>query len=289
MHGGKQDTPKNTNKKMVTKRDEKEQTTTVFLSRQKKELTMTISLHNATEYADDLSEFDLIVENAIGCLYEAGCNEKGVFNISPQMIARYIKGLPRNATVSKREVEAIDSSMRKLFSTLCRLQYSTKTMEEWGIDKISSESMVISAHHIEIKLKNGCSIAGWQILAPPVFYVHSKQIKQVIPIPYALLNTKSIFSKETQQITQLKFSLIAHVLRINNAKQKDNRQNTINISNLCEKYYPTASGSRAMQKKAIETITKILDFFKEKKFIQDYTKITTPKGHCTSIEITPKR
>lgn len=276
-------------RKLVTKRDEQKQETTVFLSRTNKELTMTISLHNATEYAGNFSEFDLIVENAIGCLYEAGSNEKGVLDISPQMIARYIKGLPRNATVSKKEVEAIDSSLRKLFSTLCKLRYSTDVMREWGISNVSTESMVVSGKHIEIKLKNGCSIAGWRILAPPVFYVHSKQIKQVIPIPCALLNTKSIFKRENQQITQLKFTLIAHVLRINNAKQKNNRQSTINVSKLCEKYYPTASRSREMQSRALETITKILDFFKEKNFIQDYTKITTQKGHCNSIEIIPKR
>lgn len=245
-------------------------------------ITLAIDLEENPEYiklACPITFFDRIVEDAIGNLYEQGYTK-----ITADMIYRQINGLKGADKVSDTAAARIERSITRLARTWIEIDYTQQAQVylKQPVKKAVMKDHIVPAKNIYIQFPNGTIKSGWLIKELPQIYSYSKTIKQIATVPTALLDTKDA-TRSTDKMIDAKYYLIAQIERIRRKPQ--------NSKILYDSLFDAIGDNvkkknRDIRLRRIEYITKMLDHFKNQKYIADYTPIIERGGRIQGVTIT---
>ena len=134
-----------------------------------------------------------------------------------------------------------------------------------------------------------------KVYAPPITFVYGSKLKQIATYPANLLNIKDTKSPKdrvniTKDAIQIRTALIERILQIKS--QYDNKNSKYhNNEVLLDKLFLNSGISeetlknRTQTKRLKDKTFKMLNGFKEKGFIKDYTKIENSKKSIYKIAI----
>lgn len=170
-----------------------------------------------------ISAYDKIVHDAVCSLYTAG-NE--IF--TPEMVYRAMNGMVESEFVSPKSIKMIVESLEKLRVTDIAIDY-TEQLRMTGSNDVFDLARVSGAMLMMQKVTvsaGGVTKWAYRIVASPILYEYSKLLKQIIPIPLQLLNTK-----ETTRSTDTVIIIRQYILqRVELMKNKKNSMHSKIIS-----------------------------------------------------------
>jgi hypothetical protein len=208
----------------------------------------------------EFTAYDRAIHNAVSSLYVAG-NQM----VTPAMVYRAVNGMKEAETVSPQSIEAVTNSLDK--SRFMRLKVNfTEEAQLRGlkIEEGEIEGNLLSAD--KIKIKSGGSLTeAYKINRMPILYQYSQYTKQILSVPFDLLDTKKA-TRNTEEIIPIKEYLIR---RIEMMKHEKNISNKIVYDTIFRKIgiEITSRNKTLVLRKAI---TAIMELWKKKKYIKDY-------------------
>ncbi len=170
-----------------------------------------------------ISAYDKIVHDAVCSLYSAG-NE--VF--TPEMVYRAMNGMVESEFVSPKSIKMIVESLEKLRVTDIAIDYTeqlrmTNSAEAFDLARVSGAMLMMQKVTVSA---GGVTKWAYRLVANPILYEYSKLLKQIIPIPLQLLNTK-----ETTRSTDTVIIIRQYILqRVELMKNKKNSMHSRIIS-----------------------------------------------------------
>ncbi|MGG3803475.1 hypothetical protein [Metabacillus fastidiosus] len=211
--------------------------------------------------------YDRSVHNAVCSIFEAGNT-----HFTTDQVYRCMNGLDDKQFVSPQAAGAITKSLDKSRRINVRIDYTNEFKErnkdDIDIQKVEEfvmEDYVLPAKKVTLKA-GGKEVSGYQLNNKPILYEYAQITNQVLTVPSKLLNTKDVI-KSTQEVIVIREYLIR---RIEVMKRNKNQTNKITL----EKIYKEIDHSEPNKdkSKAVRNIlTKLLEKFKEEKYIKDYT------------------
>ncbi|MBQ3064805.1 MAG: hypothetical protein IJC98_01060 [Clostridia bacterium] len=170
-----------------------------------------------------VTAYDKIVHDAVCSLYAAG-NE----TFTPEMVYRAMNGMIQSEFVSPKSIKMIVDSLEKMRVTDIVIDYTeqlrmTNPGESVDLARVSGAMLMMQKVTVST---GGVTKWAYRIVASPIIYEYSKMIKQIIPIPLTLLNTK-----ETTRSTDTVIIIRQYILqRVELMKNKKNHMNSRVIS-----------------------------------------------------------
>ncbi len=170
-----------------------------------------------------ISAYDKIVHDAVCSLYSAG-NE--VF--TPEMVYRAMNGMVESEFVSPKSIKMIVDSLEKLRVTDIAIDYTeqlrmTNTADDFDMARVSGAMLLMQKVTVSA---GGVTKWAYRLVANPILYEYSRLLKQIIPIPLQLLNTK-----ETTRSTDTVIIIRQYILqRVELMKNKKNNMHSRIIS-----------------------------------------------------------
>lgn len=170
-----------------------------------------------------ISAYDKIVHDAVCSLYSAG-NE--IF--TPEMVYRAMNGMVESEFVSPKSIKMIVESLEKLRVTDIAIDYTeqlrmTNTQDDFDMARVSGAMLLMQKVTVST---GGVTKWAYRLVANPILYEYSKLLKQIIPIPLQLLNTK-----ETTRSTDTVIIIRQYILqRVELMKNKKNNMHSRIIS-----------------------------------------------------------
>ncbi len=170
-----------------------------------------------------ISAYDKIVHDAVCSLYSAG-NE--IF--TPEMVYRAMNGMVESEFVSPKSIKMIVESLEKLRVTDIAIDYTeqlrmTNTQDNFDMARVSGAMLLMQKVTVST---GGVTKWAYRLVANPILYEYSKLLKQIIPIPLQLLNTK-----ETTRSTDTVIIIRQYILqRVELMKNKKNNMHSRIIS-----------------------------------------------------------
>ena len=165
-----------------------------------------------------ITAYDKIVHDAVCSLYAAG-NE--VF--TPEMVYRAMNGM-----VESEFVSMIVDSLEKLRSTDIAIDYTEQlqmTNPEDSLESARVSGAMLMMQKVTVSA-GGVTKWAYRLVSSPVLYEYSKSLRQIIPIPLQLLNTK-----ETTRSTETVIIIRQYIVqRMELMKNKKNSMNSRIIS-----------------------------------------------------------
>lgn len=225
----------------------------------------------------ELTPYDREVHDAIVTLYVGEGNEY----ITPQMVYRTMTG-DRKAKLHSKQKNAIINSIEKMMCSHIKLIASKEECKAYGFDEFSYEGVLLFAEKLTATLNNNISEA-YHLLKEPVFYTCANKKNQIDRLNIKLLN--SPVSKNEETIV-LQGYLYRRILAMKSSK----KMKPIIAYDTVYKHLDIQAASetslRNKKAKIRKTVKKILDYWKEQKFITDYIennckdKIVSITIHC---------
>ncbi len=170
-----------------------------------------------------ITAYDKIVHDAVCSLYTAG-NE----TFTPEMVYRAMNGMVESEFVSPKSIKMIVDSLEKMRVTDIAIDYTeqlrmTNPDSSFDVARVSSAMLMLQKVTVST---GGVTKWAYRLLANPVIYEYSRLLKQVIPLPLQLLNTK-----ETTRSTDTVIIIRQYLLqRVELMKNKKNNMNSRVIS-----------------------------------------------------------
>ncbi len=170
-----------------------------------------------------ISAYDKIVHDAVCSLYSAG-NE--IF--TPEMVYRAMNGMVESEFVSPKSIKMIVESLEKLRVTDIAIDYTeqlrmTNSQDDFDMARVSGAMLLMQKVTVSA---GGVTKWAYRLVANPILYEYSKLLKQIIPIPLQLLNTK-----ETTRSTDTVIIIRQYILqRVELMKNKKNNMHSRIIS-----------------------------------------------------------
>ncbi len=170
-----------------------------------------------------ITAYDKIVHDAVCSLYAAG-NE----TFTPEMVYRAMNGMVESEFVSPKSISMIVESLEKMRVTDIAIDYTdqlrmTNPADSFDLARVSGAMLLMQKVTVST---GGVTKWAYRLTATPVVYEYSKLIKQIIPIPLQLLNTK-----ETTRSTDTVIIIRQYILqRVELMKNKKNNMNSRIIS-----------------------------------------------------------
>lgn len=170
-----------------------------------------------------VTAYDKIVHDAVCSLYAAG-NE----TFTPEMVYRAMNGMIQSEFVSPKSIKMIVDSLEKMRVTDIAIDYTeqlkmTNPAEVVDLARVSGAMLMMQKVTVST---GGVTKWAYRLVASPIVYEYSKMIKQIIPIPLTLLNTK-----ETTRSTDTVIIIRQYILqRVELMKNKKNNMNSRVIS-----------------------------------------------------------
>lgn len=205
--------------------------------------------------------FDRAVHNSVCSIYEAGN-----VNFTPNQVYRCMNGLSEGEYVSPQAIGSITRSIDKTRRTYTKVIY-TDEAKAWkkDIDNCIVEDHILSAKKITLEA-GGNEVTGYKLNSKPILYEYAQVSGQVLTIPTELLNTKG-FLNSTPEVTIIKEYLIREIEWMKNKHSK--RRNQITLIGVY-KELDILNPTKEKAKKIRDSISKILDSFKDDKYIKVY-------------------
>lgn len=223
----------------------------------------------------ELIPYDREVHDAIVTLYVGEGNEY----ITPQMVYRTMTG-DRNAKLNPKQKNAIINSIEKMMCSHIKLIASKEECKAYGFDEFSYEGALLFAEKLTATLNNNISEA-YHLLKEPVFYTCADKKNQVKQSDIKLLD--SPVSKNEETIV-LQGYLYRRILAMKSSK----KMKPIIAYDTIYKHLDVQAASEASLRnkkaKIRKTIKKILDYWKEQKFITSYEE-NNCKNEIVSVTI----
>lgn len=225
----------------------------------------------------ELRPYDQEVHDAITSQYIEGGNEY----ITDSMIFDTISG-KEGATLNPRQREAISNSITKLMYSHVRIDASAEA-ERLGYDKFVYDGYLLPAERVTIAL-NGTVTECIHLFRTPPLYEYAEKRKQIGRMDVRLLDSPVNKNEETIALQGYLYR------RILSMKGSSKLSPTIKYDTVYKQLEISASSDGALRKKKLkvrETVKKILDYWKEKKFIQGYCENShkSEKGKIDSVTI----
>jgi hypothetical protein len=211
----------------------------------------------------ELTAYDREVHDAIITLYIDGGNEY----ITPQMIYQVMTGNP-DAYLHPKQAEAISESITKCMYTRLII-YASEEAKEYGFDSFKYDGNLIIGERVTATL-NGTVLECLHILRPPGLYEYANKKNQIGRFDIKLLNSPI---KKTEEIITLQGYLYRRILSMKN--KKSNLSKTIVYDTVYKQIDVTAASDGALRKKKSklrDQVKKILDYWKQEKFIAGYVE-----------------
>lgn len=155
--------------------------------------------------SDDLSfnAFDWAVMNAISSIFQSGTDK-----VTVQQILNVLKGA--KGTSRPELKDAIEQSVDKMCFFPISIDYSEQMKRHYGIHgNFLKKSSLILASKDEIAYRNQ-RMARYNIKEAPILYTYSSDIRQVICVPIAILQTKNV-TRTTATVIILREYLIRRI------------------------------------------------------------------------------
>ena len=209
----------------------------------------------------ELTPYDREVHDAIITLYVDGGNEY----ITPQMIYQVMTGNP-DAYLEKKQAEAISESITKCLYSRVIIDASEEA-KAYGFESFKYDGSLISGERVTATL-NGNVLECLHILREPVLYEYASKKNQIGRFDIKLLNTPI---NKTEEIITLQGYLYRRILSMKNSNS--NMSKTVVYDTLYKQLEIKAASPGALRKKKAkirEQIRRILDYWKQEKFIAGY-------------------
>lgn len=205
--------------------------------------------------------YDRSVHNSICSIYEAGN-----INFTPNQVYRCMNGLSEGEYVSPQAIGSITRSIDKTRRTYAKVNY-TDEAKAWNkeIDNCIIEDHILSAKKVTLEA-GGNEVTGYKLNSKPILYEYAQVTGQVLTIPSNLLNTKG-FLNSTPEVTIIREYLIREIEWMKAKKSK--RTNKILLIGIY-KEIDLLDPTKEKAKKVRDSISKILDSFKDDKYIKSY-------------------
>lgn len=223
----------------------------------------------------ELTPYDREIHDALVTLYIDGRNDY----ITLQMIYRTLTG-NKNAKLNPKQKETINNSLNKMMYSHIKMIASKEECEAYGFNEFSYEGALIYAEKM-IGTINGVSTEVYHLLREPVFYTCANKKNQIQRLDIKLLD--SPVSKNEENII-LQGYLYRRIIAMKGSRKLSS---TISYDTVYKHLDIQAASDGALRKKKLKvrnTIKKILNYWKEKKFIKNYIE-NNRKNEIVSITI----
>lgn len=244
-----------------------------------------------------LTEFDNAVYCAVSTYYHyfrnqyAGTDAIPPMCITPQEIWRLVNGVPDSrANPSRAQIKCIRDSMDKMRRIIVEIDLKDEIRNHYilpdrdYITEGGADAHLINADFSYFKTSNGRMAEGYRINQKPILYAYNQAKNHLLFVPLELLDT-SASTGNSGNTVEFRSYLLHQVQLMNNNYRKNNK---ILYSTIYKKtgvpspeerirrdHYVSDEafkrGIRQEAKKDRDKITSILDAWKEKKFIKDYS------------------
>ena len=184
------------------------------------EITSTINFTN-NKYIQlsnnaSITPYDKIVHDAVCSLYAAG-NE----TFTPEMVYRAMNGMVESEFVSPKSIKMIVDSLEKMRMTDISIDYTEQirmTNPEDSFDMARVSGAMLMLQKVTVST-GGVTKWAYRLVSSPVIYEYSKLLKQIIPIPLQLLNTKET-TRSTDTVIIIRQYILQRVELMKNKKNK---------------------------------------------------------------------
>ncbi|MCQ2432098.1 MAG: hypothetical protein MJ175_05770 [Clostridia bacterium] len=170
-----------------------------------------------------ITAYDKIVHDAVCSLYAAG-NE----TFTPEMVYRAMNGMVESEFVSPKSIKMIVDSLEKMRVTDISIDYTDQMRmlnpdDPYDLARVSGAMLQMQKVTVST---GGVTKWAYRMVSFPIVYDYSRLVKQIIPIPLQLLNTK-----ETTRSTDTVIIIRQYILqRVELMKNKKNNMNSRIIS-----------------------------------------------------------
>lgn len=263
----------------------------------KKNIFVTVDLttdENLSVTNQNITQYDMAVMDSVYTLLVNGTS-----SFTPEMIVRIMSGnFEQDVTPQKA------GSVTKSLNKLSLIRISIDCTDELRMRKQISNnktaqltSYLMPIREITIRSANHqTEMKGFQLIEKPVLYTYAENIKQIMSVPTALLETKNKISN-TDDVIIIKRALIKRIEIMKSNKNLIN-SNIINYERYDSKtgdtkgFFQTLgfnknnySNWKKKKSRLHNTITSILDIFVQDNYILGYTVITEGKQKINGIQI----
>lgn len=221
----------------------------------------------------DFSQYDQEVLEAVTTLYVEG-NEY----ITDSMVYDLMTGNP-GVKLSKNQKEEINATFTKLMYTPIRIDATQETKMGWTSFKY--DAPILPAERVTANI-NGVEVPCIHPFRIPPFYAYSSTKKQIGRIPISLLKTPI---KKNSEVIALQSYLYRKILKM---KKNPKQKRAIRYDPIFECLGIEAKSNGALRKKTMKVrnnIRTILDFWKQKGFINGYSEYYGEKGKHIGVKI----
>lgn len=176
-------------------------------------------------YSRKLTTWDRTVHNAICTLWKAG---NSLF--TAEEIYRTMNGLSPSEFVHPNTLGAVTKSIKKLGETNIEIDYTEhmlmndKALKLKDDERIELKGKILAIEEITLRkagVKGGVIKKGYRLLRMegPILLQYSEAVKQVISVPYQMLNTKDA-TRSTQEVIVLREYLLTRISQMKSTKNK---------------------------------------------------------------------
>lgn len=247
-------------------------------------------LKNIEIYGGNLTKIDLLNLKAVHDLYEAG-NEY----ITADMVYRARKGYVSTQKVRKSSTEQTRLSLQKMSNIKITIDYAEHIKMNYpGIDtsrdKFKRTRALLPMDEIQI-MAGGVEVWAFRLLKPvskkeedPILlYQYASDVKQLIRLPFELLDVKDTINRSTDYDDILKNYLLEQISWIKQPGSR--RSNQIAYAGIYAEIYGEKEISRKQKHTTRAKTRDILYSFKCKGFIKDYQEYPEGKKEVTGVNI----
>lgn len=275
-----------------------------------KDLYIKTTISNEQQLDIKLSKYDKLVCDTIGTFLDKGHD---IFT-TKQLVNFMNNGVITNEKVSEQQEQEAYNTIRKLSSQYQVINMQDimksksnfkKRVEEYNKEHGKENTTMLEGTLLKVDILKNIPLLDSnnktyitnviKVYAPPITFVYGSKLKQIATYPANLLNIKDTKSPKdrvniTKDAIQIRTALIERILQIKS--QYDNKNSKYhNNEVLLDKLFLNSGISeetlknRTQTKRLKDKTFKMLNGFKEKGFIKDYTKIENSKKSIYKIAI----
>lgn len=215
-----------------------------------------------------LTAYDKTVHNAISSLYVAG---NPYFTL--QMVYRAMNGAQDISDIYPETLAPIKRSIEEGIARRLKIDATAQVNAYYKgkVKKVVYENYFLPLKKITVTMNNGEIVDGYAFLDVPPLYEYSRSLNQVISVDIGLLDTRKQL-RNTPEVATIREYLIKRIEGMRNAKSALKSNNILYSTILAEAGIDTTKLDRTQLKRRRDSVKKILDHFKSKAFIRDYTE-----------------
>ena len=180
-------------------------------------------------------------------------------------------GLNSDDKITRESRRKIIKSMNKLMTTLINIDFSEQVKaHNMDVKSATICGNMIYCKRVHVVFKNNVTAIGYKIIEAPPLFEYSKLIKQVRTLPIDLLKIKNL--KDSDNIIVLKNYLLTQIELMRPAPGRRPREKTINYDTIFSECNIKID-TRHLKARFRGYIAKILDSWKEKKYIKNWKEV----------------